>query len=79
MAGMNKSSSNKKIIRMPTKTEMLIDKSNYHRIKKFEKLKKMKQEFEPSSRKFQESTEGEQTPFQGANKEPDFNLLPILR
>ena len=35
----NTSPRKRKIIRMPTKSEILIESSNYHRIKKFEKVK----------------------------------------
>ena len=60
---------------MPTKTEILIDQSNYHRIKKFEKLASFKQDLEPILKKpaltINEADEGDSTPFLANIKESE--------
>ena len=35
---------------MPTKTELLIEKSNFHRIRNFEKMNKMKEDMEEKTK-----------------------------
>ena len=43
---------------MPTKSEILIDNSNYHRIKKFERIKKAKESVEMFLKKATVTTDG---------------------
>ena len=40
-----------KIMRMPTKTELLLEKSNFHRIRNYEKMSKMKEEMQEEKTK----------------------------
>ena len=67
---------------MPTKTEILIDQSNYHRIKKFEKIASFKQDLEPILKKpvltINEGGEGDSSPFLASNKESEQAILPLI-
>ena len=65
---------------MPTKSEILIDNSNYHRIKKFERVKKAKESVEMFLKKAtvemflkketvtSDGFDGDLTPINAANK-----------
>ena len=79
---------------MPTKTELLIEKSNFHRIRNFEKMSKMKEDMEEKTKQktmvpvtVKENTaydnEGDQSPLPrrnslGSNMESSA-LLPLIK
>ena len=67
-------------MRLPSKTQLLLERSNFHQIKKYEKLLKQEPDMatkNKSSIKVTETSEGDTTPFMLPTGESEA-LLPVM-